>query len=193
MKLLLVAIIGLTFFASCSSKKKPRNFELPYKVVNASDRVEPDWLSNASKYEDKQKGMNYFVSESEHATKRLCVKSSEVRATAAIAAEVAQEIQSDYTEVTRDEDSETIKYMSETLKQVIQTEVSGIKTVLQYWEQRKHNEDENGMSKVNYACYTLVGIPEKRLEKAIKIAQKKALGMVKEDSIREELEKKFNK
>lgn len=183
----------VTFFAvSCSSSKKPREFKLPYKVINASDKIEPDWLNNAQKYEDKKKGMNYFVSSSEHATKRLCIKSSEARASAAIAGEVAQEIRSDYSEVTREEDEETVRYMSESLKQVIQTEVSGIKTVLQYWEQRKFEEDENGITKVDYSCFTLVGIPEKRLSKAIKLAQKKALSMVPNADVKAKLQAKFD-
>ncbi len=192
MKLIITTFLSLAFVVSCSSSKKPREFKLPYKVVNASDKIEPDWLNNAEKYEDKKKGINYFVSSAEHATRRLCMKSSEVRASAAIAGEVAQEIKSDYTEVTREEDEETITFMSESLRQVIQTEVSGIKTVLQYWEHRKFEEDENGITKVDYACYTLVGIPEKRLGKAIKLAQKKALSMIPGTDAKAKLKAKFD-
>lgn len=190
MKFLSLAIISALFF-SCSSGKKPREFKLEYEVVNASNKIEPDWIEDVDTYKG-QKNYRYFVAESDNATKRLCLKSSEARATAVIAGEVLQDIQSDYAEVTRqNEDKEVEQFFSESLRQLIQTQVSGIRVVKQYWEKRKFKADEDGESKVTYACYTLVGITDKRLDKAIKYAQNQALGKV-EPSLKEELEKKFS-
>ena len=188
----LIYILLLLSVYSCSSSKKPRDFKLEYEVVNASNRIQPDWIEDVSKYEGS-KGERYFVAESENAIKRLCIKSSTARASSVIAGEVAQEIQNDYTEVTRqNEDKEVEKFFSETLRQLIQTEVSGIRVINQYWEKRKFAEDDKGASKVDYRCHSLVSISESRLDKAINLAQKKTL-MVVSPSIKAELEKKFSK
>jgi hypothetical protein len=171
MKKLSILLVALVLTACGSSKKKPRDFELEYKVVNASDRVEPDWLNDASKYDGKS-NFRYFSSESEHAVKRLCVKSATARAIATVASEVEHEVRNEYTEVTREDEERNIeKFFSETLKQIVQAELAGVRVINQYWEKRKFLPNKDGGQKVTYACYTLVGISDKDLEEAKKISK----------------------
>ena len=174
-------LLLLLFITSCGSTgNKPRDFEVEYKVINASNRTEPMWITDINKFKG-EKGIRYFVSESEHAVKRLCVKSATARANATIASEVKQHIESEYSEVTReDEDRNIEKFYSESLNQIVNTKVSGIRVVNQYWEKRKFESDKDGGSKLQYSCFTLVSITEKRLEKAIKLASNKYKKVIKE-------------
>ncbi|MFG1482311.1 hypothetical protein ABMA79_13735 [Halobacteriovorax sp. HFRX-2_2] len=175
---------------SCASGKKAREFEIDYKILNASNKIEPDWLESADNYKG-DKDYHYFLSQSENRNRRLCVKSATARSTAVIASEISQEIANDYTEVTNlDEDSQEIKTFSETLTQSIRTKVSGVRVKEQYWEKRQKMKDEKLIGDPYYTCYSLVGIKEDTLQRAIRYAQEKAIAVAK-DSHKEELRQKF--
>ncbi len=192
MKKIFLVLLSLTFIISCSSTKKAREFDLDYKVLNASHKVEPDWLEDADGFKEGDKSYHYFVSQSENRNRRLCVKSATARSTAVIASEISQEIANDYTEVTSlDSDSEEVKSFHETLTQSIKTKVSGIRVKKQYWEKRQKQKEEVLEGNPYYACYSLVGIKEESLQSAINFARQTALAKMKNQEQKEELRKKF--
>lgn len=175
---------------SCSSGPKEREFELDYKVLNASQKVEPAWLQDIKKYEGDS-GYHYFLSESENRNRRLCIKSATARSTAVIASEVSQEISNDYTEVTSlDNDSQEVKTFFEKLTQTVRTKVSGVRVKEQYWEKRQKKSGEELTGTPYYTCYSVVGIKEETLDRAKKAAQEKALTLAPSDK-KEELREKF--
>lgn len=163
---------------SCSSGPKEREFKVTYSVVNASQKVEPNWLNEPEKGERKEKDVkkhDYFVSESEHKNKRLCVKSAEARATAKVASEISQYIKNYYEEnVSGNQDEAAISYMNENLTQDAQAFVVGAKVYRTYWEKRKYDM-EKGASEDRevYACNALIKMNKSNLAKAIKRAVKK--------------------
>lgn len=190
MKKAIVLSIVLFSFVSCSSSKKAREFNVDYKILNASHKIEPDWLEDADGYKG-EKDYHYFVSQSENKNRRLCVKSATARSTVVIASEVSQQIANDYTEVTSmDADSQEVKTFHETLTQSIKTKVSGVRVKKQYWEKRQKEKDEKLVGSPYYTCYSLVGIKEEALQRAIKFAQESALKQVSGEQ-KEELREKF--
>jgi hypothetical protein len=189
--------LSALFFVSCSSNDKkepePRTFVKQYNLVDASSGVLPNWIDAPSKG-DKSKARKknrYFVNNSEHKSKRLCLKSSQARANAQIAAEIAQFIKNTYSEATQGGDEEEVsEYMQEQLAQEAQSFIVGASVHKTYWEKRKYLEslgaDED---KSVYSCFALVKMSKKNLEKAVKNSRKKLL-----DNIREpEVKKKTNK
>ncbi|MEH0860017.1 MULTISPECIES: hypothetical protein [Halobacteriovorax] len=184
---LLALLLTIT---SCSSGPKEREFELDYKVINASQKVEPVWLEDIKKYEGDS-GYHYFLSQSENRNRRLCIKSATARSTAVIAAEVSQEISNDYTEVTSlDNDSEEVKTFYEKLTQTVRTKVSGVRVKEQYWEKRQKKSGEELTGSPYYACFSVVGIKEETLDRAKKAAQESAIVLAPSDK-KEELREKF--
>ena len=141
------------FLISCSSSKKAREFEVDYKILNASTKIEPDWLEGTDKL-NTDKSYTYFVSRSENRNRRLCVKSATARSTAVIASEVSQAIANDYTEVSSlDSDSQEVKNFHESLTQSIRTKVSGVRVKQQYWEKRQKLKDGKLTGPTYYTCY----------------------------------------
>ncbi len=177
MKFLILTLLAVTL-ASCSSKPKEREFKLTYSVINASSKIEPNWLNDPSNGEadekDKKKN-DYFVSESEHKNKRLCVKSAEARATAKVASEISQYIKNYYEEnVSGNQDEAAVAYMNENLAQDAQAFVVGAKVYQTYWEKRKYDM-EKGASEDRevYSCNALIKMNKANLASAIKRAVKK--------------------
>ena len=163
---------------SCSSKPKPREFKPTYSVVNASDGIIPNWLNepaNGEKEETAKKKNDYFVSESEHKNKRLCVKSAEARATAKVASEISQYIKNFYEEnASGNQDEAAVSYMNENLTQDAQAFVIGAKVYRTYWEKRKYDMEKGAAEdKETYSCNALIKMNKSSLAKAIKRAIKK--------------------
>jgi hypothetical protein len=167
-------LVSVFLLASCASKKdqpKPRVAEKNYKVVDFSESIRPAWLDDVTKgdSEQAQKDHRYFISESEHQDKRLCLKSAEVRATATVASEIAQFIKNTYGESTQGEEDAVSTYMQESLAQEVQAFVVGAQVHKTYWELRSYQKDlgaEKDYQK--YACQALVKMKKAALEKAIK-------------------------
>ena len=139
-------LLSLVSFVGCGSKEKKE----VAKVVEPSVQTQPDFViqeMSAKKYPkwiatpnkgDKgkfRKKNRYFVNSSEHASKRLCLKSAEARATAHISAEIAQFIKNTYAEATQGGGDEDVsEFMQEQLAQETQSFVVGSRVLKTFWE-----------------------------------------------------------
>ncbi len=182
--LLISSLIALTLVgcASKEKKEKPREFTKVYKVVDAKLGLIPEWIEEPQEKNGEaasiRKKFKYFVSESERVkNKRLCMKSAKARATADIAAQIAQVIKNDYTEAMQSNaNEEAEQYMNESLANEAMAFIAGVSTVKTYWEQRKYMMDLGAEEdETLYTCYALVKIPRNILEKAVKASVKKFL------------------
>jgi hypothetical protein len=180
-----------------------RTFKLDYDLIEASDKQLPEWIKDPSKAEkssDERKKNRYFVNESSHDSQRLCEKSAEARATAHIAAEIAQFMKNSYAEATQGGESEEVsEYMQEKLGQEAQSFIVGTTMLKKYWEKRSYKESLGASEdKVKYYCYAVVRMSKKDLEKAVDRSRAKLLGeipapevKVKTDEVLKDVSKKF--
>lgn len=199
MKKLLVLISVVTlFFVSCGSSEKketvkPREFKKDYNLVDASTGVLPEWIESPSKG-DKSKARKkhrYFVNESAHKSKRLCLKSAEARATARVAAEIAQFMKNTFSEATQGGDDEDVtEYMQEQLAQEAQSFIVGASVHKTYWEKRKYLESLGAEEdRTEYNCYALVKMSKKNLEKAVNNSRRKLLSSIAEPEVKKKTDK----
>lgn len=195
-KLISTLLLGsLVVMVSCASKKdepKPRPAELSYKVVDFSDAVKPAWIDSPTKGDSEKalKENRYFVSESEHKDKRLCLKSAEVRSTATIASEIAQFIKNTYGESTQSDEDEVSQYMQESLAQEVQAFVVGAQVHKTYWELRSYSKEMGAdVDKKLYACHALIKMNKKNLAKAIKNSQAELYNAIKDPEVKENTKK----
>lgn len=192
-KLILAAVLVSSFvLTSCSSKPKPRKATRTYKVVDFSNAVKPEWVEDASKGDSKKalKTNRYFISESEHKNKRLCLKSAEARATATVASEIAQFIKNTFGESTSADEAEVSDYMTESLAQETQAFVVGAQVHKRYWELRSYDKELG--SKENYqkyACHALIKMKKKALAKAIKNSTNELYNSIKDPEVKENTKK----
>ncbi len=192
-KIILITILTTSFvLTSCSSKPTPRKATRTYKVVDFSNAVKPEWFEDVSKGDTSkaQKSNRYFISESEHKNKRLCLKSAEARATATVASEIAQFIKNTYGESTSADEAEVSDYMTESLAQETQAFVVGAQVHKRYWEQRSY-EKELGAKRnyKKYACHTLIKMKKKALAKAIKNSTAELYKAIKDPEVKENTKK----
>lgn len=192
-KIILITILTSSFvLTSCSSKPKPRKATRTYKVVDFSNAVKPEWIEDVSKGDTSkaQKSNRYFISESEHKNKRLCLKSAEARATATVASEIAQFIKNTYGESTSADEAEVSDYMTESLAQETQAFVVGAQVHKRYWEQRSY-EKELGAKRnyKKYACHALIKMKKKALVKAIKNSTAELYNAIKDPEVKENTKK----
>lgn len=198
MKMLLCLSLVAVLTVSCgSSKKKPKGEEITektYKLVETSTNHDkrPDWVFDPPSFnsEKTRKKFRYFVSESESPNRRLAEKSSQTRATAKIAAEVAQFIKNSYAEsVQGGPDEDVSEYMQEQLASETQAFVVGAQALETFWEKRRYLEKMGAEEdKSVYKAYTLVRIKKKDVEKMVKAAKKRLI-----DRIPSETKSKTNK
>jgi hypothetical protein len=196
-----VLLLAVTLAAvGCSSNKKKeevdapnpnpeRTFKIDYDLTDASDKQLPEWIKDPSKAEkssDERKKNRYFVNESSNENQRLCEKSAEARATAHIAAEIAQFMKNSYAEATQGGASEEVsEYMQEQLAQEAQSFIVGSSVVKKYWEKRSYKEALGASEdKVKYYCYAAVKMSKKDLEKAIERSKAKLLGEIPEPEVK---------
>lgn len=170
--------------ASKEKEKKPeeRKFTKVYKVVDAKTGLIPEWIEDPQEMNGEKasvrKKFKYFVSESERVkNKRLCIKSAKTRATAEIAAQIAQVIKNDYTEAMQsDANEEAEQYMNESLANEAMAFIAGVSTVRTYWEQRKYMMELGAEDdEILYTCHALIKINRSILNKAVKASVKKFL------------------
>lgn len=184
--LVILSLVALTI-VGCASKEtktapEPRKFTKVYKVIDAKSGLIPEWIEdpqekNGEKSSEQNK-YKYFVSESDKVkNKRLCLKSAAARASAEIAAQIAQVIKNDYTESLQSEVSEEAEqYMNESLANEAMAFVAGISTVRTYWEQRKYMTELGAEEDtILYTCHALIKIPREILTKAVNASVKKFL------------------
>ena len=187
-----MALTALFVFTSCASKPKPREATRSYKVVDFSNAIKPEWIEDASKGDSKKelKNNRYFISESEHKNKRLCLKSAEARATATVASEIAQFIKNTYGESTSADDAQVSDYMTESLAQETQAFVVGAQVHKKYWELRSY-EKELGAKKnyKKYACHALIKMNKKALKKAIDNSTAELYNAIKDPEVKENTKK----
>lgn len=188
MKKLLCLSLVATLVVSCgSSKKKPKGEEITektYKLVETSSNHDkrPDWVFDPPSFDKEKvrKKYRYFVSESEGPNRRLVEKSSQVRATAKIAAEVAQFIKNSYAEsVQGGPDDDVSEYMQEQLASETQAFVVGAETAETFWEKRRYLQKMGAEEDATlFKAYTLVKIDKKNVEKMIKAAKKRLIDRI---------------
>lgn len=189
MKKNVVAVASLVLLAACASGPKERTFKKQYEVIDASTKSIPDWIENpvkAEKVAKDKKNYRYFVNESSHASKRLCEKSAETRATAHIAAEIAQFMKNTYSEATQGgAEEEVTEYMQEQLASNAQGFLVGTAFVAKYWEQRAYKEalgaEEDSKS---FYCYAVVKMSKKDIEKAVERSKAKLLGAIEDPEVK---------
>lgn len=187
-----LAVVSSLILSSCASGPKPREAKRTYEVVDFSNAVKPQWIENPSKGDSEKelKKNRYFISESEHKNKRLCMKSSEARATATVASEIAQFIKNTYGESTNSGDDEVNQYMEESLAQEVQAFVVGAQVHKKYWELRAYTK-ELGSKKdfKKYACHSLIKMNKKALAKAIKNSTNELYSAIKDPEAKENTKK----
>ena len=192
--LTLVALLGL---ASCASKKTAepapvktdeRTFQKDYVLMGASSKKLPKWIEKPSKGDTSKarKKNRYFVNESAHTSKRLCMRSAEARATARIAQEIAQFMKNSYGEATQGgADEDVTEYMQEQLATESQAFIIGSSVQKTYWERRNYKESlgaDEDMKK--FTCFALVKMSKKSLEKAVKASRAKLLGAIEDPEVK---------
>ncbi len=215
-KIITLSLATTLVFASCANNSKKeedkapvaadRVFKLDYELVDASDKQLPEWLKDPSKVEkssDERKKNRYFINESSNESQRLCEKSAEARATAHIAAEIAQFMKNAYAEATQGggADEDVSEYMQEKLGQEAQSFLVGVTMMKKYWEKRNYKEALGAEEdKVKYYCYAVVRMSKKDVEKAVERSRAKLLGeiptpevKVKTNEILKEVSEKFAK
>ena len=189
-----LAVVGCSSNKSKDDVETPnlnpeRTFKVDYDLVEASDKQLPDWIKDPSKAEklsSERKKFRYFVNESSNDSQRLCEKSAEARATAHIAAEIAQFMKNSYAEATQAGASEEVsEYMQEQLAQEAQSFIVGASIVKKYWEKRSYKEALGASEdKVKFYCYAAVKMSKKDLEKAIDRSKAKLLGEIPEPEVK---------
>ncbi len=206
--LLLSLIIAMVYGCSSSKGKdgEEREFKKSYVVRNAKYARLPGWITEPqgwAKREDKKdsKKFRYYVSETEIIkNRRLCVKSAEAQATAAIAGELTQFIKNSFSQAMHgDPDSDVESYMDETLAQEIQSFIVGARVHRSYWEKRTYKEELGAEEdKTGYFCAALVKMKASVVKKAIKKALKRLEGVAdteakeKVKDALDKVEKKFD-
>jgi hypothetical protein len=202
MKKLLSLVMVAALVASCGSskkaeapKKEERKIQIDYKLQGTSTgkSTPPEWIQNPPKGDKskERKKNRYFVNESQHASKRLAVRSAEARATARIAQEIAQFMKNTFAEATQGGEGEDVtEYMQEQLAQEAQTFIVGARVIKTYWEKRKYLESMGAdEDKTVYTAFALVKMSKKDLEKAVQRSRAKLLGEIEDP----EVKKKTNK
>ncbi len=199
-----VLLVSLLATVSCSSSKKDeeedepsepqeaRTFKLDYEVVDASDKVIPDWIKSPAKVNkvEERKDYRYFVNESSNVNQRLCEKSAEARASAQVASEITQFIKNSYAEATQGgENEEVTSYVQEQLAQETQAFVVGASVVKKYWEKRSYKEALGATkNEVKFYCYAVVRMAKKDVEKAVEMARAKLLQSIKAPEVKKKTE-----
>ncbi len=198
----LVMLLSLVSFVGCGSKEKKE----VVKVVEPSVQTQPDfiiqemsaknypkWIKSPDKGDKSKfrKKNRYFVNSSEHASKRLCLKSAEARATAHVAGEIAQFIKNTYAEATQGGGDEDVsEYMQEQLAQETQAFVVGSRVLRTFWEKRFYKEELGAEEdKRIFSCFALVRISKKNLAKAVKAAQAKLLNGIEDPEVKKKTDK----
>jgi hypothetical protein len=191
----IVGLLTLFSLVGCASKKdtventnEVRTFKKDYVVINASSERLPMWIDKPS-LGDKIKAVKknrYFVNESTHVNKRLCLRSAEARATARVAQEIAQFMKNSYAEATQGSaDEDVTEYMQEQLATESQAFVIGASVLKTYWEKRGYKESlgaQKDMSK--YSCFALVKMSKERIEEAVKKSRKKLIDGIKDPEVK---------
>ncbi len=198
----LMLLVVLATFVSCGSKEVKENPEkvVPtvktqpeYVILSASRKSYPKWLETpelGDKAKNRKK-YRYFISEAEHASKRLCLQSAKTRATAHIASEIAQFIKNSYSEATQGGgDEEVTEYMQEQLASETQAFVVGARVIKTFWEKRYYKEELGAEEdKRIYNCFALVKISKRNLDKAVRSAQAKLLNGIKNPEVKQKTDK----
>lgn len=189
MKKNVIAISALAVLVSCASATKERTFKKQYEVIDASDKAIPGWIDEpvkAEKVAKDKKNFRYFVNESSHVNKRLCEKSAEARATAHIAAEIAQFMKNSYAEATQGgADEDVTEYMQEQLANEAQGFLVGTAFVAKYWEHRAYKEELGAdEDEKKFYCYAVVKMSKKDLEKAVERSKAKLLGQIEDPEVK---------
>lgn len=192
---MLMTLMSLVLVSSCASKPKPRVIKKMYKVVDFSKNIIPAWVDEPIKGDSEQanKTNRYFINESSHKSKRLCMKSAEVRATAKVASEISQFIKNTYGESTNGGDSAdeaVTEYMQESLAQQTEAFVVGAQVHKTYWEQRAYDKELGATKNYRkYYCFALIKMNKKALAKAVKNATAKLYTSIKDPEVKQNTKK----
>lgn len=198
MKVLKVTMMmGALALVGCASNEKKedagRSFTKDYVLMDASSKKLPSWIDKPSKGDKskERKKNRYFVNESSHINKRLCIRSAEARATARIAQEIAQFMKNSYAEATQGgADEDVSEYMQEQLATESQAFIVGTSVLKTYWELRGYKESlgaEEDAKKFN--CFALVKMNKKDLKKAVNRSRAKLLGEIEDPEVKVKTDK----
>ena len=182
----LIFVVGCSSSSDKDKNTSPkRELSKDYVLVDASSERLPMWMTQKNYHASKedQRKFKYYVSESEHESKRLCQKSAQARANAKIASEIVLYIKNAYSEASQGgADHEVSECIQESLAQETQSFVVGSQVVHEYWEKRFHKEELGAMyDHQKYHCSTLVRISRENLNQAIRASKQKVLEQLNSD------------
>lgn len=170
-------------------KKLPRTYVVMESFL---DKV-PEWVEGSALVESEA-NYRYFVSDSHHYKKNLCLRSAQVRVTGKIAKEVTRFIKETYLKVDEADPSDSvITYIDEQLEQVIQVFFVGLEIYENYWEKRFYKISLGARKdRTTYTCSVLVRMEVSLLEKALTLAHHKLLYSTEDIHLKNKI-KKMNK
>jgi hypothetical protein len=195
-----LSLLSLIMLVGCSSTKKEVAKDVPidieketFTIAEASHKSRPAWIEEPSIGDDPEERVKsrYFVNRAEHSNRRLCEQSAETRAAASIAKEIAQFLKNSYTEGSQDQgDDEATKYMEETLARESQSFVVGAQVHRSFWERRRYQIKLGAdKDKTEYACFSLIKMPKKEIEKAVTLSRQKLLENISNPQIKQKATK----
>lgn len=193
LKLFFFSCLTLLLLASCSSSKKERipeervheNLKRQYIVTDASSPVRPGWIEDAQiwarEYGRDTKKYRYFSYETEAKVSRSVACSlARAQATADVAREISTFIDRSLVatvsgEASIDQNNPQLRglrqYVNESLREKVQTEISGARVAKTYWEQRQYQK-RLGADKDfrGWTCAAFIEMEQKHLSRLIDFA-----------------------
>jgi hypothetical protein len=183
-----VCAIGvILFLTNCAAKVKK-----DYLITDVSSEKKPVWVKNGV-YNPKNSEYKYFVSESENADRRLCLRSSSSRGTAKISSEIANIIENTYQEVIEDKNLKKENISSEKLIQTIKGYIAGVEQDGVYWEKRNYKKELGAKDDVEkYNCFTLLKMKNADYNKAVDTSLKRMYNEINaSDEVKEGVKNKI--
>lgn len=163
---------------SCSS----RTLEIDYKVVDASHKEIPEWVSDLEDWVDDEQAETYskfryymYTTEAKNSRSTAC-EIAKVRAVASIASEISTFIKHSFAQVKSGDpvskSVELVEYIQDDLVKDVQASIVGAQEYRTYWEKRRFLKSKGAKQDWSgFTCTHLVKIPKTNLENAFKRAQ----------------------
>ena len=184
-------MILLPFFVvvACS-----RSFEKDYKVVDASHKEIPEWVTDMHEWLDDEvdsddlKENRFYIYQSEAKNSReISCKIAKAESTASVASEISTFIKDTFAKSKQGDASSTNEALSEYIQNDLYKEVkatiTGVQEYRQYWEKRRFMQEEGAAKDwEGYVCSVLVKVPKSHLKKAFERTEKLLANQLKSDS-----------
>lgn len=188
MKKLLLVLLVITLGASCSSKKKVKDFDnsetisKDFEVKDASSTIRPGWIEDAEVWTEQEnmdvKKYRYFSFETEPKVSReIACNLAKANVRSEIASEITTFIQKSLAESSEGSSSidpnnpktEKLRnYVSNTLSERVQSLINGAAVIKTYWEKRNYKQTLGAKKDyIGFTCASLIRMETDRLKAAI--------------------------